>query len=308
MVKKLKIGQLLVQHGVLEEEDLNKILRVQRQTHRPLGEYVIEIGFCTEDQLSDLLSQQLDIPYVNLTFRKISEEILKLIPQKIIKSKKVLPLERNEKGELTVAMLQPWDLGIVNDLEFLTGAKIIPVLSARSQLEKMLRKYYNVHYFDDALRLTDLERKMLNDLITKVAHKRAAKEREKAKKTAFSGTRVLSLDEVENPQSITEHLTEEGLRDVEVDIPIGKKKKSFDGIVGDVDFIDVEKETVEVDEHKELQESYKLIDDDDAKEIKLLYSLLASALKNSSPVIYLEPNAKKRFACSLSYWWSSTNC
>lgn len=89
--KKLRIGDVLIKHGVINEDQLNMALEAQKGTKMKLGEALIEIGAVSDDQIARALSEQLHLDIIDLNNVVVTEDILKLIPSEVLFKHKVLP-------------------------------------------------------------------------------------------------------------------------------------------------------------------------------------------------------------------------
>ncbi|MCH5272966.1 MAG: Flp pilus assembly complex ATPase component TadA [Lachnospiraceae bacterium] len=145
--KKKRLGDMLVEAGVITQEQLVLTLEYQRQQpKRPrLGVALVEKGFTNEDAIIDVLKEQLKIDSVSLLGVKIPPEILKLVPDPaILKKYAMIPFELDEKNSrgLRVAMADPMDIMAVDDLSIVTGMDIIPVIATNSEVMRAIDKYY----------------------------------------------------------------------------------------------------------------------------------------------------------------------
>jgi twitching motility protein PilT len=136
--KKQRIGELLVEHGLINTNQLKEALKRQAQVGGHIGSVLVEMGFIKLDNLLSFLSQQLGIPSVNLFKIEISPETLKIIPLEKIKAMKVLPISVDEDS-VTLAMVNPRDMLAIRDIEFSLGKKVNPVVVPASQLEAAIQ-------------------------------------------------------------------------------------------------------------------------------------------------------------------------
>jgi type IV pilus assembly protein PilB len=150
-ITNLKLGQILVNSGVLTEERLRDALEKQKGTNRRLGEILIEDGFITEMQMIRSLEQQLDIPYVDLDTVRIGPQLSALVPEPLARGSAVVPIRR-EGSVLTVAAADPLDYNAINDIGTYTKLKINPVIAEREKIEVKLRELYTTRKAFDAAR------------------------------------------------------------------------------------------------------------------------------------------------------------
>jgi twitching motility protein PilT len=134
---KPKLGELLVEYGIITSNMLKNALKRQSQAGGQIGSTLIEMEYITTDVLLEFLSKQLGVPSVNLFKLNISPETLKLLPLDKIKELKVLPLEFDNK--FTLAMVDPTDYIAIRDIEFILGKSVDPVVIASSQMEAAIK-------------------------------------------------------------------------------------------------------------------------------------------------------------------------
>ncbi|MBI3324215.1 MAG: Flp pilus assembly complex ATPase component TadA [Candidatus Omnitrophica bacterium] len=145
-----KLGDTLVQAGLLSQEQLKKALEVQRGTTKRIGEILVELNLVNELDIVTALSKQLGIPYVTRASGLLSppkgEDLDRLIPEEFARQHLILPLSKN-LNSLTVACVDPLDLIAMDNLTRLTGCQINPVVSPRADLENAIDQFYG----DDAM-------------------------------------------------------------------------------------------------------------------------------------------------------------
>src|SRR4030043_2418882 len=132
--KKQRLGELLVEQGLISTIKLKDALRKQSQVGGQIGSVLVEMGFITIDDLLNFLNKQLGVPSVNLFKVDIAPELLKLMPLEKFKTMKVIPLSIDENS-VTLAMVNPHDMISIRDIEFSIGKKVNPVVVPASQME-----------------------------------------------------------------------------------------------------------------------------------------------------------------------------
>ena len=138
---KEKLTSLLIDKGLLKKEDLEKALSVQKERGGSLSDILVESGYISKEDLMIVLSQELGIPPINLSRYKIEPSVLKIIPEKIAKYYRILPLSR--MGDtLMVAITDPLNIFITDSIKTLTGFKISPVLTSDKDIKEALKQYY----------------------------------------------------------------------------------------------------------------------------------------------------------------------
>src|SRR5215471_13258588 len=153
----MKIGELLVKEGLITKEALDKALVEQKSSGYRVGYNLVKLGFINEVELTRMLARQYRMPAVDLSNFEVDPRIAKLIPNELAQRHLVLPLKR-EGRTLTVAMADPSDLGVIDDLKFITRYDIFPVIAGEYTLRNSVDKYYG-ESSEDALAgiLEDIE-------------------------------------------------------------------------------------------------------------------------------------------------------
>ena len=140
-----RIGTILLKEGLVNEAQLREAVHVQKTTGKRLGEVLVERGVISEDQMAQVLGRQLGIPYRHFTETDLpptdDPELKKLLPERVIRRYLVLPLSKN-KGELTVALADPLDVILLDNLRKMTGCRIRPVLSTPTDLRTAIQAVY----------------------------------------------------------------------------------------------------------------------------------------------------------------------
>jgi type IV pilus assembly protein PilB len=137
------LGELLVREKVLTPENLKIALEYQKKHDIPLGSALMAKGFLTSDDMARALSRQLGYPHVELSQFEIYPEVLNLIQAETAKRFMILPLHR-VRSFLTLAMVDPTDLDVIEDIRFRTGLSIQPVIVSEVELNKAINKYYGL--------------------------------------------------------------------------------------------------------------------------------------------------------------------
>ncbi|MBR5596419.1 MAG: Flp pilus assembly complex ATPase component TadA [Lachnospiraceae bacterium] len=142
--KKVRLGDLLVETGVLTEEQLQVALQKQRGSGRKLGETLVDEGFVSEEQIAHALSDQYHIEIIDLQNVNIPEEILNLVSPTILRSNKVMPFEysKYDATVLRLAMTDPMDMFAIDDIAIITNMQIEPVIATSQSILMALDQYY----------------------------------------------------------------------------------------------------------------------------------------------------------------------
>jgi len=140
---RVRIGELLVSRGRIDDMQLRSALAHQQRWGGPLGRAMVSLGFVEEPALLALVGEQLDTPFVSLGERPVAREVLALVPERLIRSRKVLPLARlNEtrRGPLVVACANPGDLAVLDEISFVTGLEVKPMLASEDDLDRAINR------------------------------------------------------------------------------------------------------------------------------------------------------------------------
>ena len=145
MRDKPKVGEILVQAGIIDELQLASALGEQARWGRRLGLTLIKLGMVQEGQLVRALAKQFDLPVASLAGKKIAPEVIALVPAKVACEHSVIPLfvkKEGRKAQLFLGMEEPSDLGVLDDLAFRTGMMIRPVMVGPSEIGEAIDRYY----------------------------------------------------------------------------------------------------------------------------------------------------------------------
>ncbi|MEK3760760.1 ATPase, T2SS/T4P/T4SS family [Paenibacillus sp. FSL P4-0338] len=142
-IMKKRLGDLLVDNGIISQEQLEEALVEQRKSKRKLGDLLITQGYITEQQLIEVLEFQLGIPHVSLFKYQIDPAITQIIPESMAKRYQVLPFMK-EGSKLMVAMADPLDYFAIEDLRMSTGFRIEPAISSRDELTRAIARHYGM--------------------------------------------------------------------------------------------------------------------------------------------------------------------
>ncbi|MDD5069162.1 MAG: ATPase, T2SS/T4P/T4SS family [Candidatus Omnitrophica bacterium] len=140
-MKNKKFTEYLLEENFLSQEELNKILLVQKEKKGSLVELLIESGYIEEPQVLSLLSRYLGMPPVRVLHLNISDEILKIIPENLARQYQVLPIGRIG-NTVTIAMADPLNVLLIDDLKTLTACQINPVIAPLSEIKEAIGNYY----------------------------------------------------------------------------------------------------------------------------------------------------------------------
>lgn len=152
-----KLGELLVESGLISADELNLALANQKESKKRLGEIIIELKMASEMDIALTLSQELGIPYMDMSKAVVDPMALDLIPEKLARKHSILPLSVDDKI-LTIAMLDPLDFEAHDDVRFSTGYKIKPMVTTKTELLNAIDIHYNASQSIAEILVSDLSR------------------------------------------------------------------------------------------------------------------------------------------------------
>ncbi|MEO0255008.1 MAG: ATPase, T2SS/T4P/T4SS family [candidate division WOR-3 bacterium] len=152
-MKRIKrIGEMLIDAGVINEEQLKKALEMQKKNGKRLGSILLELGYASEDDILKVLAEQYgNIPVAKAKhFENIPEEVIKLIPPHVVARYDIIPLAK-KGNKLFLAMANPDDHFAIEDVRFLTKLEIVPLITLEDYIKDAIKKYYKVEDMMDQI-------------------------------------------------------------------------------------------------------------------------------------------------------------
>src|SRR5256714_10147029 len=139
-----RLGDLLVKEKVITPEQLEQAMKAQKEApNSRLGGILVKLGFLTDEDVTNFLSRQYGVPAINLSFFEIDPAVVKLIPHETAKRYQILPLSR-VGASLTIAMVDPTNVFAMDDIKFMTGFNIEPVVASETAIMEFIERSYNV--------------------------------------------------------------------------------------------------------------------------------------------------------------------
>jgi len=135
------IGELLIKENFITTEQLEVALKHQRDNGGRLGSILITLGFVDDDDITSVLSRQYGVPSINLAYFEIDPSVIKLIPADVAQKYLIVPLSR-VGSTLTIATADPTNVFAMDDIKFMTGFNVEPVVSSEASIQEALEKYY----------------------------------------------------------------------------------------------------------------------------------------------------------------------
>ncbi|MDH3744648.1 MAG: ATPase, T2SS/T4P/T4SS family, partial [Acidobacteriota bacterium] len=136
-----RIGEMLVQAGKVSQDDLNEALALQQSEGGRLGTHLVKKGFLEDEELVEFLSQRYGVPAINLGDIEIDESIIKIIPPDVARKYTILPVSK-AGAKITIAMVDPTNVFAMDDIKFMTGYNVEPVVTSESALRDAIDRYY----------------------------------------------------------------------------------------------------------------------------------------------------------------------
>ena len=145
MVKKsdIRIGEFLIDAGLITSVELEAGLREQKKSGDLICTSLVKLGFAPEDDIFELLSRHLEIPYVKLKAKEISQEVIMKVPAKFASYYKAIPIDFKD-NTLTVAMADPLDVRTLDDIRLLLNLEVRGVLASETDIQEAIRRYYGI--------------------------------------------------------------------------------------------------------------------------------------------------------------------
>ncbi len=137
----VKLGELLLKENMVSPQQLQDALNHQKMNGGKLGKAFVSLGFVKDEEITSLLSRQYGVPSINLDHFEVDPAIIKIIPAETARKYQVLPLSRSG-ATLTIAMADPTNVFAMDDIKFMTGYNVEPVVASESALEDAIDKYY----------------------------------------------------------------------------------------------------------------------------------------------------------------------
>ncbi|MDD5091084.1 MAG: ATPase, T2SS/T4P/T4SS family, partial [Candidatus Wallbacteria bacterium] len=143
MPPKKRLGDTLIEQGLITQEQLSEALKVQKEKKQRLGQVLVELDFVKEEDILEVLSKQLGVPRINLAEYEIQKNVLELVPPKIAQKHELVPLFRDGK-RLTIAMADPLNVFVIDQLQYMTGLTVEIVISSQEEIMTAIQRGYGV--------------------------------------------------------------------------------------------------------------------------------------------------------------------
>lgn len=149
--KNKRLGDLLIDAGLITQEQLQKVLQLQKATGKKIGEALIDEGYVQETQIIEVLEFQLGIPHLDLKKYLIQSDVPRLISERLAKRHKLIPVKK-DGDKLMVAMADPLNIFAIDDVKIATGLEIVPAITTKKNVEDAIARYYGRESAEEAIR------------------------------------------------------------------------------------------------------------------------------------------------------------
>lgn len=136
-----RLGDILIREGVVTSDQLEEALKYQATHGVRLGSALVKLKFASEEDITEVLSNQFGVPSVNLGSFDVEDSVLKLIPAEVARKYMLIPISRTG-ASLTIAMADPSNVFAQDDIKFMTGYHVEPVVASENAIKKAIEKYF----------------------------------------------------------------------------------------------------------------------------------------------------------------------
>ena len=139
----VRIGELLLKEKRITPDQLQEALNYQKANGGKLGYHLVKLGIVQDEEITSLLSKQYGVPSINLTEFEIDPSVIRLVPAETAQKYQILPLSRSG-ATLTIAMTDPTNVFAMDDIKFMTGYNVEPVVASEVAMLDAIQKYYSL--------------------------------------------------------------------------------------------------------------------------------------------------------------------
>lgn len=149
-----KLGEILLKEKLISSDQLKTALDHQKKNGGRLGNSLVQLGYLSDEEITSVLSRQYGVPSINLAYFEVDPGVIKLIPVETARKYQILPLSR-VGSSLTVAMVDPTNVFALDDIKFMTGFNIEPVVASESSIGEAIKKHYGAVEDQEAKEIID---------------------------------------------------------------------------------------------------------------------------------------------------------
>jgi type IV pilus assembly protein PilB len=136
-----RLGEILVKDSLISADQLKQALEYQKKNGGRLGTCLVKLGLVSDDDITAVLSRQYGVPSINLKFYEVDPAVIKLVPQETAVRYQIVPLSR-VGSTLTIAMTDPTNVFAMDDIKFMTGFNVEPVVASETAISEAIHKFY----------------------------------------------------------------------------------------------------------------------------------------------------------------------
>ncbi|MCX5702434.1 MAG: hypothetical protein NTW64_05650 [Candidatus Omnitrophica bacterium] len=136
-----QLGELLIERGIINQNQLNEALAVQKEKGGLIGEVLVVLGFVKEEDIAQTLTAQYGFPYLPLANYEVDAEIVNAVPGRVARQYLLIPIDKIGNN-LTLAMSNPLNAQAIEDVELLTSCNVQTFVSTSSDIKAAIEKYY----------------------------------------------------------------------------------------------------------------------------------------------------------------------
>jgi type IV pilus assembly protein PilB len=145
-----RLGEILIKENLITSDQLKQALDHQKSTGGRLGTCLMKLGFISDDEITGVLSRQYGVPSINLKYYEVDATVVKLIPQDTAIRYQIVPLSR-VGSTLTIAMTDPTNVFAMDDIKFMTGFNVEPVVASETAIAEAISKFYGASQSEEEL-------------------------------------------------------------------------------------------------------------------------------------------------------------
>jgi len=145
-----RLGEILIKESLITSDQLRQALDHQKANGGRLGTSLMKLGFISDDEITGVLSRQYGVPSINLKYYEVDASVIKLIPQDTAVRYQIVPLSR-VGSTLTIAMTDPTNVFAMDDIKFMTGFNVEPVVASETAISEAITKFYGEAHSEEEL-------------------------------------------------------------------------------------------------------------------------------------------------------------
>ena len=136
-----KLGEILVDNGVITTDQLEQALQEHSKSQKKIGDLLIDLKMATNEQVTEAMGQQHGLPYLRLSEYEIDPEIIESVSEEMARKYRIIPVDRTN-NTLTVALADPANVFLLDDIRVRSGMEIVPLISLIEDIDAAIEKYF----------------------------------------------------------------------------------------------------------------------------------------------------------------------